>query len=249
VGLSEELKLADGPLTPIAEADASTIRPLPAHGGGKAERVRGVAQPPNRSHVPVMTSAAFDLFSIGHSNHPLERFLALLEGAQVETIVDVRSKPFSRRFPWFSQTPLAERLREAGIAYLWRGEALGGRPADPALMRDGVADYDTMAQTPAFETALAELITDARKNTRSCLMCAEREPLDCHRCLLIARALAARGLSVGHILADGTIEPHARTEDRLLALTKTDADLFAADRAARLADAYRRRAGKAAYRA
>ncbi len=195
------------------------------------------------------SSAAFDLFTVGHSNHPLERFLALLKGARVATIVDVRSKPFSRRFPWFSQTPLAERLREAGIAYLWRGEALGGRPADPALLRDGLADYEAIAQAQAFQAALAHLIADARKNTRSCLMCAEREPLDCHRCLLIARALAARGLGVGHILADGTIEPHAATEDRLLALTKSDADLFASDRAARLADAYRRRAGKAAFRA
>ena len=195
------------------------------------------------------SSAAFDLFTVGHSNYPLERFLALLKEAQVETIVDVRSKPFSRRFPWFSQTPLAERLREAGIAYLWRGEALGGRPADPALMHDSVADYEAIAQAQAFQAALTHLIADARKNTQSCLMCAEREPLDCHRCLLIARALAARGLGVGHILADGTIEPHAATEDRLLAVTKSDADLFASDRAARLADAYRRRAGKAAFRA
>jgi uncharacterized protein (DUF488 family) len=190
----------------------------------------------------------FDLFTVGHSNYPLERFLALLKQAQVETIIDVRSKPFSRRFPWFSQGKLAERLRAADIAYAWRGEALGGRPADPALMRDGVADHAAMAQSPAFRTAVAELIADAHQNPHLCLMCAEREPLDCHRCLLIARALAERGLGVGHILADGTIEPHAATEDRLLALTRTNADLFQSDRAARLAEAYRRRAGKAAFR-
>jgi uncharacterized protein (DUF488 family) len=105
-----------------------------------------------------------------------------------------------------------------------------------------------MAQSPAFRTAVAELIADAHQNPHLCLMCAEREPLDCHRCLLIARALAERGLGVGHILADGTIEPHAATEDRLLALTRTNADLFQSDRAARLAEAYRRRAGKAAFR-
>jgi uncharacterized protein (DUF488 family) len=198
----------------------------------------------------MLSPAAFDLFTVGHSNHPLERFLALLKGAGVEAIIDVRSKPFSRRFPWFSQGRLAERLREAGIAYLWRGEALGGRPADPALMREGVADYEAIAQTPMFRAALDKLIADARKNARSCLMCAEREPLDCHRCLLIARALAERGVTVGHLLPDGSIEPHSATEDRLLARTeRSGADLFAADRAARLADAYRRRAGKAAFRA
>jgi uncharacterized protein (DUF488 family) len=195
----------------------------------------------------MMPATAFDLLTVGHSNHSLERFLTLLKGAKVETLVDVRSKPFSRRFPWFSQTQLAERLRQEGIAYVARGDALGGRPSDPALLRDGGADYEAMAATPAFQRALDAVIAGA-KATRSCLMCAEREPLDCHRCLLIARALAERGLCVGHILADGTIEPHAKTEDRLLALTKTETDLFASDRARRLADAYRRRAGKAAFR-
>jgi uncharacterized protein (DUF488 family) len=195
---------------------------------------------------PMPTPAAFDLFTVGHSNHPIERFLALLGPAGIETIVDVRSNPFSRRFPWFSQPRLAEHLQQHGIAYLPRGEALGGRPSDPALMRDGVADYEAMAATPAFQAALHDVV--ALAGHRAALMCAEREPLDCHRCLLIARALAERGANIGHILADATIEPHAATEDRLLALTKTDPDLFAADRPTRLAAAYRRRAGRVGFR-
>jgi uncharacterized protein (DUF488 family) len=193
-------------------------------------------------------SDTFDLFTVGHSTYPPERFLALLKQSRVETIIDVRSKPFSRRFPWFSQGKLAERLRRADIAYAWRGEALGGRPADPALLRDGVVDYAAVAQSSAFQAAVAELIADARQNAKLCLMCAEREPLDCHRCLLIARTLAERGLGIGHIISDGTIEPHAATEERLLALTRTHADLFQSDRAARLAEAYCRRAGKVAFR-
>jgi uncharacterized protein (DUF488 family) len=81
---------------------------------------------------------------------------------------------------------------------------------------------------------------------RVCLLCAEREPLDCHRCLLVGRALAERGLALGHIRADGTIEPHAATEQRLLALAG-EADLFR-DPAERLARAYRRRAQAVAAR-
>jgi uncharacterized protein (DUF488 family) len=104
-----------------------------------------------------------------------------------------------------------------------------------------------MAQMPAFRAALDDVVALAERH-RAALMCAEREPLECHRCLLVARALAGRGIAIGHILADGTVEPHAATEDRLLALTKSDADLFAFDRAARLAAAYRRRAGKVAFR-
>ncbi len=188
----------------------------------------------------------FDLFTIGHSNHPLDRFLAMLGDAGVTAIADVRSTPFSRRYPWFSQKALPKPLAQAGIAYVPLGDALGGRPADPALLRDGVADYEAIARTPAFQAGLTRVI-EGRARYRVCLMCAEREPLDCHRCLLVSRALAERGLAVGHILPDGTIEPQAETEDRLLALTCEGEDLFA-DRATRLARAYRRRAGTHAWR-
>src|SRR5437764_4604041 len=189
---------------------------------------------------------AFDLFTIGHSDHPIEQFLALMQGAGVTAIADVRSVPSSRRYPWFSRTQLADRLAREGLAYVPLGDALGGRPRDPALLRDGVADYEAMAGTPEFRAGL-DRVSEGARSFRICLMCAEREPLDCHRCLLIAPALAARGLAIGHILADGTIEPHAATEERLIALAGEGDDLFR-DRAAGLAAAYRRRAGRAAYR-
>jgi uncharacterized protein (DUF488 family) len=182
---------------------------------------------------------AFDLLTIGHSNLTADRFVALLRGAGVSTVADVRSVPSSRRFPWFSGKALAERLRREGIAYIPLGDALGGRPRDPALYCDGVADYEAMAAQPDFRAGLDRVSAESRQQ-RLCLMCAEREPLDCHRCLLVARALAARGLRIGHILVDGTIEPHATTEERLLAATGMSDDLFH-DRTARLAEAYRRR--------
>jgi uncharacterized protein (DUF488 family) len=97
-----------------------------------------------------------------------------------------------------------------------------------------------MAATATFRAGLDRAVDETRRH-RLCLMCAEREPLDCHRCLLVARALAKRGLAPGHILVDGTLEPHAATEDRLLALAGEKADLFR-DRAARLEAAYHRRA-------
>jgi len=190
--------------------------------------------------------AAFDLFTIGHSNYPMECFLELLRGAGVTAVADVRSMPSSRRYPWFSKARLSERLEAEGIAYVPMGDQLGGRPRDPALFREGVADYEAMARTPEFRAGLDRVGEGARK-FRVCLMCAEREPLDCHRCLLVSPALAARGYSICHILADGSIEPHAATEERLLALVRDDADLFA-NRSERIAAAYRRRAGTAAFR-
>jgi uncharacterized protein (DUF488 family) len=192
--------------------------------------------------------SSFDLFSIGHSNIAAERFLALLRHAGADAIADVRSTPFSRRFPWFSGKTLAATLTQHGLTYLAYGDALGGRPRDAALYRDGVADYEAMARQPDFQVGLDRLLADAVR-ARVCLMCAEREPLDCHRCLLVARSLAERGLAVGHILHDGTIEPHQATEQRLLALAGEGDDLFATGQNERLAAAYRRRARAVGYRA
>jgi uncharacterized protein (DUF488 family) len=192
-------------------------------------------------------ASAFDFFTIGHSNIPIERFVALLRQAGVTALADVRSVPASRRFPWFSKNNLATRLARDGIDYVAMGDVLGGRPRDARLYRDGVADYEATAKEPRYEDGLARLIAEA-SHSRVCLMCAEREPLDCHRCLLVARSLAERALTVGHILHDGTIEPHAETERRLLALAGEGCDLFAHGQRERLAAAYHRRTQAIAYR-
>lgn len=185
-------------------------------------------------------TAACELLTIGHSNLTAESFIALLKHAGVTAIADVRSVPFSRWCPWFSSKALAERLAGEGIAYLALGDALGGRPRDPKLYCDGIADYDAMAARPEFRAGL-DRVVEAMGQHRVCLLCAEREPLDCHRCLLVGRALAERGLAPGHIRADGAVEPHATTEERLIRLAGGEADLFR-DPRARLAEAYRRRA-------
>ena len=113
-----------------------------------------------------MTAPAdFDLFTIGHSNLPAERFAALLAGAGVTALMDVRSVPFSRRFPWFSGKRLAEQLPCDGIGYTAMGDALGGRPSDPALYCEGVADYEAMAARPAFRAGL-EQVTAQTKHQR-----------------------------------------------------------------------------------
>jgi uncharacterized protein (DUF488 family) len=191
--------------------------------------------------------SAFDLFSIGHSNVTAERFMAMLHDAGVTAVADVRSVPASRRFPWFAKKNLEARLASEGITYTAMGDALGGRPGNERLYRDGVADYEAMAKEPQFQAGLDRLV-DAASRSRLCIMCAEREPLDCHRCLLVARSLDGRGLAVGHILHDGTIEAHATTERRLLALYGESCDLFASGQRDPVAAAYRRRAQAAAFR-
>jgi uncharacterized protein (DUF488 family) len=191
--------------------------------------------------------SAFDLFSIGHSNIPADRFVALLRDAGVTAVADVRSTLYSRVFPWFSRKPLEKCLAAAGIAYVSYGCSLGGRPRGQNLYRDGVVDYDAMARSAEFQDGLEGLQSDAG-GRRVCLMCAEREPLDCHRCLLVARALSERGLTVGHILHDGTIEAHAAAEQRLMDWSAAGDDLFVTGQTQRLAAAYQRRARAVAFR-
>jgi uncharacterized protein (DUF488 family) len=105
-----------------------------------------------------------------------------------------------------------------------------------------------MAAQPEFRAGLDRVMASAQR-WRICLMCAEREPLDCHRCLLVGRALTERGLAIGHILHDGSVEPSAATEQRLITVTKAETDLFATGQSERLAAAYRRRARAVAFRA
>ena len=174
--------------------------------------------------------------TIGHSNHPVDRFVALLKAAGVAVVIDVRSTPWSRRFPQYGRERLAEALAAHGIGYRHEGAALGGRPAGPA---GGGPGYEALAARPAFGAALDRLVAEAATRTL-CLMCAEKEPLDCHRTVLVARRLAERGVPVEHLLADGGRRDHAAIEDALLG---PGDDLFAtaAPRAERLAEAWRLR--------
>jgi uncharacterized protein (DUF488 family) len=168
------------------------------------------------------------ILTVGHSNHPIERFLALLLGAGARAVADIRSYPASRHTPQFNREALAKSLEENGIAYLYCGKELGGRgPASPDDLRKG----------------LDRLLAESARG-RVALMCAERDPLDCHR-LSLARALAERGIAVGHILASGDVASHRAIEDRLLAREGLAGDdLF--PREARLRDAYRARSHRPA---
>lgn len=130
------------------------------------------------------------ILTIGHSKHTLQRFVALLQRARVTTVADVRSAPVSRFLPHFNKDRLAASLAECGVAYVFLGKDLGGRPERPDLFTGGVADYEKMAQIPSFRSGLERLVAGA-KHHRIAAMCAEAEPLDCHRCLLVGRALAA----------------------------------------------------------
>ncbi len=154
-----------------------------------------------------------EIYTIGHSNHTVESFIALLRKHAIEVVVDVRSQPYSRYVPHFNYETLAHALQEEGFTYEHRGDRLGGRPADESfLLADGSVDYDRVWASEDFQQTLDELLALARER-RVALVCAEGDHHHCHRGQLITPALLARDVTVLHIQPDGSLidaasEPH-----------------------------------------
>src|SRR5438105_9424196 len=192
------------------------------------------------------------LFTIGHSNLEIEPFLAVLTQHRIETLCDVRSRPASFRFPQFNREPLEAALASAGIRYEFFGESLGGRPADPRIYReDGLVDYAARRRAPDFVAGVERSLALARTSVAA-LLCAEEDPLQCHRFLMICPALLERGITPVHIRRGSVLESQRDAEDRLLALNDltafTSGSLFAAERNSALEDALRRQAQEYAFR-
>ena len=166
------------------------------------------------------------LFTIGHSTHPIEEFIALVERAGATAIADVRSTPYSRFNPQFNSDSLQTALKNHGIAYVFLGRELGARSDDPTCYENGRVKYTRLARTTLFSSGIQRLIKGAESHVVA-VMCAEKEPLDCHRTLLVSRALEAEGASVTHLLGDGRREEHTATMIRLIKMMGlAERDLF-----------------------
>lgn len=146
------------------------------------------------------------ILTIGHSNATFEDLLGLLDGHAVEVVVDVRSSPASRYSPHFSGTQLQRSLSDTSHRYLFMGDVLGGRPDDPGLYdADGFVRYDLVAASAAFLGGLDRLASGMAR-FRVALLCAEEDPMSCHRRRLVTRALGDRGVRAWHIRHDGHLE-------------------------------------------
>ncbi|MEN9894535.1 MAG: hypothetical protein RIR97_387 [Pseudomonadota bacterium] len=169
------------------------------------------------------------VFTIGHSTLSYERFLELLRQHSINAVADVRSMPFSKHFPQFNRDALHAELKSDKIHYVFLGDELGGRPKSRNLYLNTTADYEKMAMTDSFRSGIERVASGAQKYRLS-LMCSEHDPLDCHRCLLVGRALKGRSMHVHHILSSGDIVDQDEIERKLLVMSKNDkADLFASE--------------------
>ena len=181
------------------------------------------------------------VFTIGHSNLELEEFLASLVKLRVQTLCDVRSRPASFRYPQFNREPLEAGLSSAEIHYEYLGESLGGRPSDPsAYFEDGRVNYAVRRRAANFAAGIERAVALAQDGAVA-LLCAEEDPLECHRFLMICPALVERGITPVHIRRGGVLESQRDTEDRLLSLhgfsDVTSTALFASGREAAVQDA------------
>ncbi len=166
------------------------------------------------------------IYTVGHSIHPIDRFVGLLRRHGVTALADVRSTPQSRFNPQFNRRTLQQSLKGAGIEYVFLGEELGARSKDPACYEAGRVSYTKLAATPLFRLGIERLETGMKTHTIA-LMCAEKEPLACHRTILVARELRERGVEVAHILESGRLESHEVALGRLRStLGIPPADLF-----------------------
>lgn len=167
------------------------------------------------------------IYTIGYSVHTVTEFIALLNKLDVNAVADVRSQPYSQRHPDFCRESLRLHLERAGLAYVFLGSGLGARSENPACYVNGKINFNLLAREESFLMALERLLSGSKK-FRIAIMCAEKDPLACHRAILVSRSLHERGAKVLHIHADGALESHGDLEGRMMRKLKiNEQDLFA----------------------
>lgn len=167
------------------------------------------------------------LYTLGHSRHSVETFIALLKQHRIERVVDVRGQPYSRYNPQFNRERLAGRLNAEQIDYTWSGEHLSGRPRERCFYASsGEVLWDKLAAKPELQAELDALAAKAHLH-RLVLVCAEEDPMRCHRRFLLTPLLSRHGVEVLHLRGDGRVEPESELLEReALSQTSAQKDLF-----------------------
>jgi uncharacterized protein (DUF488 family) len=170
------------------------------------------------------------IYTIGHSNYDSDYFMALLFKFKVNTVVDVRSVPFSKYVPHFNKDNIKRLLNNYGIHHVYMGEELGIIRNNPSILaKEGYVDFDKVSETAPFQSGITRIIDGLSKGYTIIIMCTEKDPIDCHRSILIGRELHKKKYDIVHILTDGSMETHTQFEGRLLNMyfpLKMQQDLF-----------------------
>ncbi len=156
------------------------------------------------------------LFTIGHSTDTIEIFVGYLECFQIDTLVDVRSVPYSRFASQFNKERLSTFLKKNNIIYIPMGDNLGARHEEKELLfEDGKVDFSKVVTTKKFQEGINRVKTGIQKGYRIALMCSEKNPIECHRFSLISNYLHKSGYIVNHIVGKESFK-HKLLESKLL---------------------------------
>ncbi len=145
------------------------------------------------------------IYTIGHSNLESKQFMELIYSNGIELLVDVRSSPYSKYVPHFNTPRLRNNLKKVGINYKYQGDKIGGKPSSIEYYIDGNACYSLIKKTENYKNGIIELIKIS-KEYKTVIMCAEKDPMKCHRYQLITPSLVEKGLEVKHIIEAGIIK-------------------------------------------
>ena len=181
--------------------------------------------------MPMADNEPRTLYTVGHSNHPIDEFVGLLKRHGITVVADVRSAPYSGYAQHFNKEPLAAYLKRHEVEYVFLGKELGARPDDSSCYKNGRVEFKKLATTFLFNQGLERLWKGVQTHSVA-LMCAEKDPTTCHRMILVCRNLRSMGWHIQHILADGSLEDHQAAERRLVAMTGVQPSLFDTDSSA-----------------
>ena len=153
-------------------------------------------------------------YTIGHSNHPIEKFLELLEKYKINVVVDARSVPYSKYAPQFNKKNINQELKNSGIDYIFMGDLIGAKIEDSQYLKDGKVDLEKLRSKPSFKSGIKRLIEGIEKQFIIAVMCSEKDPLKCHRFHSISKELKLAEIDIKHILEDGEIKSQEELESK-----------------------------------
>lgn len=150
------------------------------------------------------------LFSIGYGHRTPACFLSLLKSFEIEYLIDVRSRPYSKFNKEFSHQPLSDFLHQNQVKYVFMGNALGGKPRDSSCYTaEGKVDYEILKTRDFYLQGIERLKTAHQSGLKAAIMCSESNPRICHRTRLIGKTLAREGIFLMHIDEKGNLKDHA----------------------------------------
>lgn len=182
---------------------------------------------------------------MGHSNYEFDTFLEVIIAYGIQIIVDVRSAPYSKYCPQFNKDIIEKSLQSKGIKYLFLGKELGARPSDSNCYIHGRVNFDLLKESGKFREGISRLKEGVKKKCVLALMCSEKDPINCHRTILISRVLNDEGIEVSHILNPSESCSQTEIEEKLQKKFELEPLLFDTENAAaeRIKEAYKKQEG------